>query len=52
MKFDSKEAAVRFAQGQGWNFVVQEPKERRFKMKDYSRNFYHSANKLKHIRTK
>lgn len=52
MKFDTKESAIRFAQGQGWTFYVQEPNERRFKKKDYSKNFYHSPTKLKHIRTK
>jgi len=52
MKFDTKESAVKFAQGQGWTFYVQEPHERRFKRKDYSKNFLHSPTKLKHIRTK
>jgi NADH dehydrogenase (ubiquinone) Fe-S protein 4 len=52
MKFDTKEAAVRFAQGQGWSFSVHEPHTRHFKKKDYSNNFYHSPTKLKHIRTK
>lgn len=52
MKFDTKEAAIRFAQGQGWDHYVQEPHVRRFKKKDYSANFYHSAGPLKHIRTK
>lgn len=52
MKFDTKEAAIRFAQGQGWDFYVQEPKERHFRKKEYAMNFYHSAGPLKHIRTK
>ncbi|KAK6456187.1 ETC complex I subunit conserved region-domain-containing protein [Scheffersomyces xylosifermentans] len=52
MKFDTKEAAIRFAQGQGWDHYVQEPKSRHFRKKDYSANFYHSAGPLKHIRTK
>ncbi|ODV72024.1 ETC complex I subunit CYBJADRAFT_186276 [Cyberlindnera jadinii NRRL Y-1542] len=52
MKFDTKEAAIKFAQGQGWSFIVEEPNVRRFKQKDYSRNFYHSKGKLKHVRTK
>lgn len=52
MKFDTKEAAIRFAQGQGWDHYVQEPKERHFRKKEYAMNFYHSAGPLKHIRTK
>lgn len=52
LKFDSKEAAIRFAEEQQWIFVVSEPKERKFVKKDYSANFYHSSGPLKHIRTK
>lgn len=52
MKFDTKEAAIRFAQGQGWDHYIQEPKTRHFRKKDYSVNFLHSAGPLKHIRTK
>lgn len=52
MKFDTKDAAVRFAEGQGWSYYVKEPKKRHFRKKDYSANFYHSAGPLKHIRTK
>lgn len=52
MKFDTKDAAVRFAEGQGWSFYVQEPKVRHFRRKEYANNFVHSEGKLKHIRTK
>jgi NADH dehydrogenase (ubiquinone) Fe-S protein 4 len=52
MKFDTKEAAINFATGQGWDHYIQEPKVRHFRKKDYSANFYHSAGPLKHIRTK
>lgn len=52
MKFWSKEQAITFAQGQGWSYYVEEPKERRFKKKDYSANFYHVPGKLKRIITK
>ncbi|EGW34731.1 uncharacterized protein SPAPADRAFT_57797 [Spathaspora passalidarum NRRL Y-27907] len=52
MKFDTKEAAVRFAEGQNWDYYIQEPKERHFRKKEYAANFYHSAGPLKHIRTK
>lgn len=52
MKFDTKEAAIRFAEGQGWTYYVKEPKERHFRKKEYAMNFFHSAGPLKHIRTK
>lgn len=52
MKFDTKEAAINFAQGQGWDHYVQEPKKKRFVKKEYADNFFHSAGPLKHIRTK
>ncbi|KAK6462818.1 ETC complex I subunit conserved region-domain-containing protein [Scheffersomyces coipomensis] len=52
MHFDTKEAAINFAERQGWDHYVQEPKKRHFRKKDYSANFYHSAGPLKHIRTK
>ncbi|PSK76842.1 hypothetical protein CJJ07_003347 [Candidozyma auris] len=52
MKFDTKEAAIRFAEGQGWSYYVKEPKERHFRKKEYAMNFFHSPGPLKHIRTK
>ncbi|KAG7195166.1 uncharacterized protein KQ657_003690 [Scheffersomyces spartinae] len=52
IKFDTKEAAIRFAEGQGYGYYVQEPKKRHFRQKDYSINFLHSKGPLKHIRTK
>lgn len=52
MKFDNKEAAIKFAQGQGWDHYVQEPKKKHFRKKEYAANFYHVAGPLKHIRTK
>ncbi|KAK6199574.1 ETC complex I subunit conserved region-domain-containing protein [Scheffersomyces amazonensis] len=52
MQFDTKEAAIKFAQNQGWDHYIQEPKKRHFRKKDYSANFYHSSGPLKHIRTK
>ncbi|CUM64106.1 uncharacterized protein PRCAT00001697001 [Priceomyces carsonii] len=52
MSFDTKEAAINFAKGQGWDHYVQEPKERHFRQKQYATNFLHSAGPLKHIRTK
>lgn len=52
LNFDTKEAAVRFADGQGWDYYVQEPKERKIKPKQYAANFVHSYGPLKFIRTK
>ncbi|ODV79446.1 uncharacterized protein CANTADRAFT_51512 [Suhomyces tanzawaensis NRRL Y-17324] len=52
MKFDTKEAAIRFAQGQGWDHYVQEPNKKHFRKKEYANNFLHSPGPLKHIRTK
>lgn len=52
MKFDTKDAAIKFAQGQGWDHYIQEPKERHFRKKEYATNFLHSSGPLKLIRTK
>lgn len=52
LRFDNKEAAIKFVEGQGWDYYIYEPKERKFRKKDYSANFYHSYGPLKHIRTK
>ncbi|VEU24304.1 DEKNAAC105554 [Brettanomyces naardenensis] len=52
LNFDTKDDAVRFAEGQGWNYYVQEPKERKFKPKQYASNFVHINGPLKLIRTK
>lgn len=52
LKFDTKEAAVRFATSNGWTYYVQEPKVRRFRKKEYAVNFLHLRGPLRHIRTK
>ena len=52
LNFDTKEEAVRFAESNGWDYYVTEPKTKKFKKKDYSANFYHSKGPLKHIFTK
>lgn len=52
LDFNDKEEAIRFAESNGWDYYVTEPKEKRFKKKDYSSNFYHSKGPLKHIFTK
>ncbi|KAG5416734.1 SET1 [Candida metapsilosis] len=35
MKFDTKETAIRFAENQGWDHYVQEPKKLHFRKKEY-----------------
>ncbi|KAK9472290.1 ETC complex I subunit conserved region-domain-containing protein [Dipodascopsis tothii] len=52
VKFKTKDDAIRFATNQGWEYYIQEPKERTFRKKEYAINFLHSAGPLKHIRTK
>lgn len=54
MNFDTKDEAVRFAESNGWDYYITEPKvnKRRFKKKEYAANFYHSKGPLKHIFTK
>lgn len=50
--FQSKEAAIAFAEKQGYQFFVQEPNVRRLKPKNYANNFVHSPKTLKLIFTK
>jgi len=52
LNFKSKEDAINFANKQGYEYFVQEPKERKFIPKAYANNFVHSPKKLKIIRTK
>ncbi|KAJ1981672.1 ndufs4 NADH dehydrogenase Fe-S protein subunit [Dimargaris xerosporica] len=52
MKFKSKEAAIEFAEKQGWNYYVQEPKARAFKKMVYGDNFTYSPTELRLVRTK
>jgi len=52
MRFDSKEAAILFANKQGYEYYVQEPNERRRVPKAYATQFIHSPGKLKQARTK
>lgn len=52
LQFDTKEAAINFAERQGWKAsVVNEPKAA-WKNKSYADNFVYSASKLKFIRSK
>lgn len=39
MRFPMKEDAVAFAQRQGWDFIVEEPTERRIRPRSYLDNF-------------
>ncbi|KAI8989985.1 ETC complex I subunit conserved region-domain-containing protein [Pilobolus umbonatus] len=52
MKFMSKEDAIRFAEKQGWNYYVQEPKKPKFVKKVYAENFAYTPNKLRKFFTK
>ncbi|KAM3578552.1 ndufs4 NADH dehydrogenase Fe-S protein subunit [Umbelopsis sp. WA50703] len=52
MKFGHKEDAIAFAEKQGWNYYVQEPKEIKFVKKSYADNFKYSPGKLRNIKTK
>lgn len=52
MDFSEKEEAIRFAESNGWDYYLIEPKTKKFKKKDYSANFYHSRGPLKSIFTK
>lgn len=52
LEFKSREDAIAFAEKQGYEYFVQEPKERVISAKAYANNFLYSPGKLKHIRTK
>lgn len=39
LAFDSKSAAVAFAQGEGWHYTVDEPRERKVRPRTYLDNF-------------
>ncbi|EWC48628.1 hypothetical protein DRE_01850 [Drechslerella stenobrocha 248] len=52
LNFDTKEDAIYFAEKQGYEYQVHEPKEREIKPKEYAANFLWSATKLKKIHTK
>ncbi|KAI8096945.1 ETC complex I subunit conserved region-domain-containing protein [Halteromyces radiatus] len=52
IKFTSKEAAIQFAEKQGWNYYVQEPKPVQFVKKAYADNYKYSPGKLRMIKTK
>ncbi|KAL0075464.1 ETC complex I subunit conserved region-domain-containing protein [Phycomyces blakesleeanus] len=52
MKFPTKEAAIKFAEKEGWRYEVVEPKVAKFVKKSYADNYKFSAGKLRMIKTK
>ncbi|KAI8647538.1 hypothetical protein BD408DRAFT_408104 [Parasitella parasitica] len=52
MKFFTKEDAINFAEKQGWQYYVQEPKQSKFVKKAYGDNYLYSPGKLRMIKTK
>ncbi len=52
LAFKSKEAAIRFAEAHGYQYYVQEPKEPKWKKKNYGDNFTYVAGKLRFCKTK
>jgi NADH dehydrogenase (ubiquinone) Fe-S protein 4 len=52
LNFDSKEAAIRFAEKNGWKWVVFEPHLPFLKRKSYGENFRYEPTRLRLIRTK
>ncbi|KAJ3362560.1 hypothetical protein HDU91_003370 [Kappamyces sp. JEL0680] len=52
IKFDTKEAAILFAERQGYRYRVDEPKETKFKVRSYASNFKYAPKKLTWFHTK
>ena len=52
IKFDTKEAAILFAERQGYDYRVEVPKETKFKVRSYSSNFKYNPKKLTWFHTK
>ncbi|KAI0974582.1 putative NADH-ubiquinone oxidoreductase 18 kDa subunit [Xylaria arbuscula] len=52
IEFKTKEDAIRFAEKQGYEYFVQEPKARTFTPKAYANNFLYTPKKLKLVRAK
>ncbi|OLY82347.1 NADH-ubiquinone oxidoreductase 21 kDa subunit, mitochondrial [Smittium mucronatum] len=50
--FATKEEAIRFAEKQGWEYHIKEPKFPKFKVKSYKANFTYNPNELRFIYTK
>ncbi|KAI8806777.1 ETC complex I subunit conserved region-domain-containing protein, partial [Cladochytrium replicatum] len=52
IEFKTRDDAIMFAERQGYDYWVEEPKEPKFRKKVYADNFTYSADKLRMIRTK
>ncbi|KXS11399.1 hypothetical protein M427DRAFT_102452, partial [Gonapodya prolifera JEL478] len=52
LKFAEKEDAIAFAEKQGWEYWIEEPKKTRFRKKAYGDNFTHVPGKLRLYKTK
>ncbi|KXN72248.1 hypothetical protein CONCODRAFT_81467 [Conidiobolus coronatus NRRL 28638] len=52
INFKTKEDAILFAEKQGWNYYVQEPKQTKFTKKLYANNYKHSYGPLRIAHTK
>ncbi len=52
IKFKNKEDAIQFAERQGYNWQVYEPKETKFKVKSYASNFKYELGKIRKFFTK
>ncbi|BFZ59772.1 ndufs4 NADH dehydrogenase Fe-S protein subunit [Saitoella coloradoensis] len=52
LKFKTKEDAMHFAEKQGWDYYVQEPRQAVFRPKAYANQFSHAYGKLKYVHTK
>ncbi|ORY28007.1 ETC complex I subunit conserved region-domain-containing protein [Naematelia encephala] len=50
--FRSKEAAISFAERQGWDYIVSEPKVAKIPPKNYANNYVHVPGKLRIHHTK
>ncbi|KAI9492914.1 ETC complex I subunit conserved region-domain-containing protein [Zychaea mexicana] len=52
IKFSTKDDAIAFAERQGWNYYVQEPKKVKFAKKSYADNYKYVPGQLRLIKTK
>jgi len=52
LKFTTMEDAIRFAEKQGWEYYVQQPKLKRIPPKNYSENYVYVPGKLRIAHTK
>lgn len=52
ISFATKEAAIHFAEKQGWDYYVQPTTVKRIPPKNYAENFVYKPDKLRIVRTK